>query len=111
MYHLVLIDDLLAYMVLLKEWSGTYNLVAPRERDFLLARHVLDSLSIIANWLQTGFLAGCGYRCRLPGIAAGHRQAGNGGHPGRQCRQKNPFYPPRRAHAEVGKHSPACINV
>ncbi|MBT8076489.1 MAG: class I SAM-dependent methyltransferase, partial [Gammaproteobacteria bacterium] len=40
------IDDLLAYMALLKEWSGTYDLIAPRERDFLLARHVLDSLSI-----------------------------------------------------------------
>ena len=40
------VADLLTFMSLLKEWSGTYNLVAPRERDFLLTRHLLDSLSI-----------------------------------------------------------------
>ena len=45
------VDGLIGYMDLLKEWSGTYNLIAPRERDFLLARHVLDSLSI-AKWLE-----------------------------------------------------------
>jgi 16S rRNA (guanine527-N7)-methyltransferase len=61
------VDDLLAYMVLLKEWSGTYNLVAPRERDFLLARHVLDSLSI-APWLQPGSLLDVGTGAGLPGL-------------------------------------------
>ena len=61
------VDDLLTYMVLLKEWSGTYNLVAKRERDFLLARHVLDSLSI-ARWLQPGSLLDVGTGAGLPGL-------------------------------------------
>jgi 16S rRNA (guanine527-N7)-methyltransferase len=54
-------------MALLKEWSGTYNLVAPRERDFLLARHVLDSLSI-TRWLQPGSLIDVGTGAGLPGL-------------------------------------------
>ena len=60
------IDGLLEFMVQLKEWSGTYNLVAPRERDFLLARHLLDSLSI-APWLKQGSLLdiGTGAGCRV----------------------------------------------
>ena len=61
------VDGLLTYMTLLKEWSGTYNLVAPRERDFLLARHVLDSLSI-ARWLQPGSLLDVGTGAGLPGL-------------------------------------------
>ena len=61
------VDDLLGYMALLKEWSGTYNLVAPRERDFLLARHILDSLSI-ARWLQPGSLLDVGTGAGLPGL-------------------------------------------
>ena len=61
------IDGLLAFMALLKEWSGTYNLVAPGERNFLLARHVLDSLSI-ARWLQPGPLLDVGTGAGLPGL-------------------------------------------
>ncbi len=61
------IDSLLGYMALLKEWSGTYNLVAPRERDFLLARHILDSLSI-TRWLQPGSLLDVGTGAGLPGL-------------------------------------------
>ena len=61
------IDGLLTCMALLKEWSGTYNLVAPRERDFLLARHVLDSLSI-TRWLQPGSLLDVGTGAGLPGL-------------------------------------------
>ena len=61
------IDGLLIYMALLKEWSGTYNLVAPRERDFLLARHVLDSLSV-SPWLQPGSLLDIGTGAGLPGL-------------------------------------------
>ena len=61
------VDGLLTYMDLLKEWSGTYNLVAKRERDFLLARHVLDSLSI-ARWLQPGPLLDVGTGAGLPGL-------------------------------------------
>ncbi len=61
------VDGLLTCMALLKEWSGTYNLVAPRERDFLLARHILDSLSI-APWLQPGSLLDVGTGAGLPGL-------------------------------------------
>ena len=61
------VDSLLTYMELLKEWSATYNLIAPRERDFLLARHVLDSLSI-AKWLQKGSLLDIGTGAGLPGL-------------------------------------------
>lgn len=61
------VDGLLTYMALLKEWSGTYNLVAPRERNFLLARHVLDSLSI-ARWLKPGSLLDVGTGAGLPGL-------------------------------------------
>ena len=61
------VDRLMAYMDLLKEWSGTYNLIAPRERDFLLARHVLDSLSI-GKWLQAGSLLDVGTGAGLPGL-------------------------------------------
>ena len=61
------VNNLINYMVSLKEWSGTYNLVAPRERDFLLARHVLDSLSI-APFLQAGSLLDIGTGAGLPGL-------------------------------------------
>jgi len=61
------VDKLLTYLSLLKEWSGTYNLVAPRERDFLLTRHLLDSLSI-ASWLQAGSLLDVGTGAGLPGL-------------------------------------------
>lgn len=61
------VDHLFLFMELLKEWSGTYNLIARRERDFLLARHVLDSLSI-AKWLQAGTLLDVGTGAGLPGL-------------------------------------------
>ena len=61
------VTNLLDYMALLKEWSGTYNLVAPRERDFLLVRHLLDSLSIMC-WLQPGSLLDVGTGAGLPGL-------------------------------------------
>lgn len=61
------IDKLLAYTELLKEWSGTYNLVAPGEREFLLARHILDSVSI-ARWLQGDSLLDIGTGAGLPGL-------------------------------------------
>jgi len=61
------LDKLFTFMTLLKEWSGTYNLVAPRERDFLLARHILDSLSI-TRWLQPGSLLDIGTGAGLPGL-------------------------------------------
>ena len=61
------VEKLLGYMALLKEWSGTYNLVAPGERNFLLARHILDSLSV-APWLRPGSLLDVGTGAGLPGL-------------------------------------------
>lgn len=61
------IDGLLTYMTELKEWSATYNLVAPGERGFLLARHILDSLSIAA-YLKPGSLLDIGTGAGLPGL-------------------------------------------
>ena len=61
------VEKLLAYMALLKEWSGTYNLVSPAERNFLLARHILDSLSL-EPWLQPGPLLDIGTGAGLPGL-------------------------------------------
>jgi len=61
------VENLLTFMDLLKEWSGTYNLVAPGEREFLLTRHLLDSLSIAA-WLQPGSLLDVGTGAGLPGL-------------------------------------------
>ena len=61
------VDNLLTYMALLKEWSGTYNLVAPLDRNFLLVRHLLDSLSI-APWLKQGSLLDVGTGAGLPGL-------------------------------------------
>lgn len=61
------VAQLLEYMALLKEWSRTYNLVAPGEREFLLSRHLLDSLSI-APWLQPGSLLDVGTGAGLPGL-------------------------------------------
>ena len=78
------VENLLTYMGLLKEWSGTYNLVAPREREFLLTRHLLDSLSIAPGY--SGFLARCWHRCGSARCAIGHYQAGNGSNADRQCR-------------------------
>lgn len=61
------VEKILAYMALLKEWSGTYNLVSPGERNFLLARHILDSLSL-KPWLQEGSLLDIGTGAGLPGL-------------------------------------------
>ena len=61
------IDALLEYTKQLDEWSRTYNLVAPRDRKFLLQRHILDSLSL-APWLKPGTLLDVGTGAGLPGL-------------------------------------------
>lgn len=58
---------LLGYVALLREWSATYNLVAPGDRSFLLTRHILDSLSV-APWLKEGALLDIGTGAGLPGL-------------------------------------------
>jgi len=58
---------LLAYTSLLAEWSEAYNLVAAGDRDKLLPRHLLDSLSV-ARFLQPGPLLDIGTGAGLPGV-------------------------------------------
>jgi len=61
------IEKLLWYMELLKEWSLTYNLIAPQDRSALLGRHMLDSLSI-APYVKTGALLDVGTGAGFPGL-------------------------------------------
>jgi 16S rRNA (guanine527-N7)-methyltransferase len=61
------IGKLLAYAALLREWSTAYNLVAAGDRDKLLPRHLLDSLSV-APHLQPGSLLDIGCGAGLPGV-------------------------------------------
>ena len=61
------IERLLWYMELLKEWSQTYNLIAPQDRSALLGRHLLDSLSI-APFVQSGTLLDVGTGAGFPGL-------------------------------------------
>lgn len=61
------IEHLLWYMELLKEWSLTYNLIAPQDRSALLGRHMLDSLSI-GPFVQAGTLLDVGTGAGFPGL-------------------------------------------
>lgn len=61
------VEKLLWFSELLKEWSQTYNLIAPQERQALLGRHLLDSLAI-APFLQTGSLLDVGTGAGFPGL-------------------------------------------
>lgn len=59
--------QLLAYLTLLAKWNKAYNLTAIRNIDDMVARHLLDSLSIIPyiesdHWLDVGSGGG------MPGI-------------------------------------------
>lgn len=61
------VEGLLTYLGELRRWARTYNLVGPGELDRLLARHVLDSLSIHAH-LAPGTLLDVGTGAGFPGI-------------------------------------------
>jgi len=58
---------LLDYLALLDQWNHAYNLTAVRDPHEMLARHLLDSLSILP-WLPAGPLADLGSGAGLPGI-------------------------------------------
>lgn len=58
---------LLDYLALLDQWNHAYNLTAVRDPREMLARHLLDSLSILP-WLPAGPLADLGSGAGLPGI-------------------------------------------
>ena len=62
-------EQLLAYLALLIKWNKAYNLTAVRDPDEMVSRHLLDSLSIVANveplgrrWLDVGSGGG------MPGV-------------------------------------------
>ncbi|MNO55826.1 Ribosomal RNA small subunit methyltransferase G [compost metagenome] len=47
-------DRLLAYLDLLAKWNKAYNLTAVRDVDEMVSRHLLDSLSIVPQFVATG---------------------------------------------------------
>jgi 16S rRNA (guanine527-N7)-methyltransferase len=69
--HLPLSQDvqaqLLAYLELVDKWNRVYNLTAVREREKMLAHHILDSLAV-APHLSGTTLLDVGSGAGLPGI-------------------------------------------
>ena len=61
------VDGLLRYLALLHKWNGAYNLTAIRDPQEMVARHLLDSLSI-AGFLQGERVIDVGSGPGLPGI-------------------------------------------
>ena len=58
---------LLAYLALLKHWSRAFNLTAIVEPREMLARHLLDSLSLLP-WITGERIADSGTGAGLPGV-------------------------------------------
>jgi 16S rRNA (guanine527-N7)-methyltransferase len=58
---------LLSYLALLERWNKAYNLTAIRDPVQMIARHLLDSLSV-ASWVGDGHLLDAGTGAGLPGI-------------------------------------------
>lgn len=58
----------LTYLGLLRQWSNSYNLVAPGDLEALLPRHLLDALSI-HHLLGTGAVLDVGSGAGFPGLA------------------------------------------
>ncbi|MEO5629103.1 MAG: 16S rRNA (guanine(527)-N(7))-methyltransferase RsmG [Thermomonas sp.] len=63
-----LADPLLAYLALLNRWNQTYNLTAIRDPREMLAKHLLDSLSMHPHLTGIETLADLGTGPGLPGI-------------------------------------------
>lgn len=63
-------DALIAYLDLLVQWNGVYNLTSVRDPDDMLTVHVLDSLSILGlvDSLANQSILDIGSGAGLPGI-------------------------------------------
>ena len=47
------LEQLCQYLDLLRRWNAKFNLISRRDEDRLIARHMLDSLTIVVT-LQLG---------------------------------------------------------
>lgn len=63
-----LAGPLLVYLGLLHRWNGTYNLTAVRDPQAMVARHLLDSLTLLPALHGHGDVADLGSGAGLPGI-------------------------------------------
>lgn len=61
------IERLLAFIALIEKWNKAYNLTAVRERQAMVALHLLDSVAILPH-LQGLRIADIGTGAGLPGI-------------------------------------------
>jgi len=62
-----LLERQIDYLALLVKWNKVYNLTAVREPQEMVARHLLDSLSILP-WLQGESAVDVGSGAGIPGI-------------------------------------------
>ena len=60
-------QQLLQYLDLLERWNNTYNLTAIRDKETMLSRHILESLSLIPHLKGSQFID-VGTGAGLPGI-------------------------------------------
>jgi 16S rRNA (guanine527-N7)-methyltransferase len=62
------VEALARYLELLSKWNRVYNLTAITDTDEMVARHILDSLSILPFLPRRGRLLDVGTGAGLPGI-------------------------------------------